>query len=158
MAGKIEGPKIKKIIEMFEGKYKIESSLSCAKSGCIKSALPKNSKNPDDNGIYEPDVILRKNNDIEAIIEIETDPVRKTLVGACIMADYCIETDQPGEKAKLFFIIGDPRSKSGKEGLKQFPDFEKREVIAKQYVKNVCIDFIRGDNEWMKELKKKMNL
>jgi len=45
-----------------------------------------------DKGIYRPDIILRekRNGEITHIIEVETSKAGKSVVGAAILADYCI--------------------------------------------------------------------
>ena len=68
---------------------------------------------------YQPDVILKSGsapNDILYIIEVECDPVRKAVVGACLLADCSIE-EVRAAKAGLIFII---YSKNGKKQIDNF--------------------------------------
>ena|ERR1019366_4307290 len=68
---------------------------------------------------YQPDVILKGlnvPNDIRYIIEVEGDPVRKAIVGACLLADCSVEEMQ-STRAGLIFIV---YSKSGKRQLNNF--------------------------------------
>ena len=131
MAGKIESKIIKKIEQKFKSKYKIISSYRQGK----ENGLPVKTKEK----IYFPDLILKdkKSGIIKHIIEVETDPVRKSIVGASILADYCIGLDQPRKKIRLSFIIGNKETKSGRSGLKQLPDFQKRKSIIEKYLKNI---------------------
>lgn len=71
---------------------------------------------------YQPDVILKslKNpNKIRYIIEVEGDPVRKALVGACLLADCSLEAMQEA-KAGLIFIV------YSEIGKKQINDFKAK--------------------------------
>jgi len=70
---------------------------------------------------YQPDVILKSlnaPNDIRYIIEVECDPTRKAVVGACLLADCSIE-EMRAAKAGLIFII---YSKNGKRQINNFKD------------------------------------
>jgi len=82
--------------------------------------------------IYQPDVLVRnrRSKNIAYIIEIENDPVRKALVGASVLADYCIKIMQKA-KPVLVFVIYSP------EGIKQIPNFKEKVNIAKRYCKNL---------------------
>src|ERR1700738_3882788 len=62
---------------------------------------------------YQPDVILRSlndPNDIRYIIEVENDPTRKTIVGACLIADCSVKAMQDATAGLIFIVY----SKSGK--------------------------------------------
>ena len=75
---------------------------------------------------YQPDVVLRsltEPSNVRYIIEVECDPVRKAMVGACLLADCSVEAMQH-TKAGLIFVI---YSKSGKKQINNFKD--KVEVI-----------------------------
>ena len=68
---------------------------------------------------YQPDVVLKSlndPNDIRYIIEVENDPVRKAIVGACLLADCSIQ-ERRGKPAGLIFII---YSENGKRQIKNF--------------------------------------
>lgn len=68
---------------------------------------------------YQPDVVLKsltEPNDIRYIIEVECDPVRKALVGACLLADCSLKAMQDA-KAGLIFIV---YSKKGKTQINDF--------------------------------------
>ncbi len=68
---------------------------------------------------YQPDVILKEQNgakDVRYIIEVENDPMRKVIAGACLLADCCLEKMQKA-KAELLFIVF---SKNGKQQIKSF--------------------------------------
>ncbi|MGD8524544.1 MAG: hypothetical protein PVF56_25590 [Desulfobacterales bacterium] len=82
--------------------------------------------------IYQPDVLLRKrkSKNIAYIIEVENDLVRKALVGASVLADYCIGKMQKVKPALVFVIYS-------REGIKQIPNFREKIKIAKKYCKNL---------------------
>jgi len=68
---------------------------------------------------YQPDVILREQTgtkDVRYIIEVENDPMRKAIAGACLLADCCLEKMQKA-KAELLFIVF---SKNGKQQIENF--------------------------------------
>jgi hypothetical protein len=60
--------------------------------------------------VYQPDIILKKkdSNEIAFIIEVENDPMRKALVGASILADYCVGQLKQTEKPILVFVVYTP--------------------------------------------------
>jgi hypothetical protein len=75
---------------------------------------------------YQPDVILRSlshPNDIRYIIEVENDPMRKAIVGACLLADCSLEQMQDATAGLIFIIY----SENGKKQISNFKD--KVEVI-----------------------------
>jgi len=75
---------------------------------------------------YQPDVILRSlsdPNDIRCIIEVENDPMRKAIVGACLLADCSLEQMQDATAGLIFIIY----SENGKKQIKNFKD--KVEII-----------------------------
>lgn len=59
-----------------------------------------------DTHLYEPDVIVwdKKGSVILKIIEIECDPVRKSIVGAAILADYCLKFRKQLVKPDFYFL------------------------------------------------------
>ncbi len=68
---------------------------------------------------YQPDVILRERTgkkEVRYIIEVENDPMRKVIAGACLLADCSLEKMQRA-KAKLIFIV---YSKDGKQQIENF--------------------------------------
>lgn len=140
MAGPIETRTITTIENRFSEKYTVLTS-----SKKQETDLPIKGQKI----LYRPDVILRdkKSDRIEYIIEIETDPVRKSIVGACILADYCVGIDQLGQKPRLFFIIGNKFSDSGRKGLKQLPHFQRRGIVAEKYIKNIQLPIIIDTEE-----------
>lgn len=107
---------------------------------------------------YQPDVILKSlsgPNDIRYIIEVEGDPVRKAIVGACLLADRSVE-EMRAKRAGLIFII---YSKGGK---KQINDFRaKVEVIRRRLLHLSSIqvvtdaDFKRGKGFEIRSTRKK---
>jgi hypothetical protein len=79
---------------------------------------------------YQPDVVLKSRqdpNDIRYIIEVEHDPIRKAIVGACLLADCSVE-EMKGEPAELIFIV---YSESGKRQISNF--IQKVDVIKKRF-------------------------
>lgn len=101
--------------------YDIQPEIGC------KLRLPNSQ-----NGIYEPDIVLKDKNGtrIRFIIEIEKDPMRKSIVGAAILADYSINQIQTNP-AELIFIIYDPK------GISQIHNFKQRITIVKPYCNNI---------------------
>ena len=82
--------------------------------------------------VYQPDVILRSDaNEVLYIIEVENDPVRKALVGACILADYSIKALRQQAKPILIFIV------YSEEGIRQMGNFRDKLEIAKEYCKDL---------------------
>ena len=97
---------------------------------------------------YFPDVLLidKKSKEIKYIIEVETDPVRKALVGSAITADYCLSIDKQKRKPKMFFIIGE-------KGLNQLHNFKFRENIINKYTKNIKNSIIGKKEDIFKKIK-----
>lgn len=81
------------------------------------SNLPKfNGVAHRDKSIYRPDIILRekRNGEITHIIEVETSKAGKSVVGAAILADYCIgdhmsrgEDNQSSVPHMVFVFLGE---------------------------------------------------
>jgi len=140
MAGAIEAEIITRIETLFSEKYTVSTS-----SGKQETGSPRNAEKV----LYRPDVILRdkKSDRVKYIIEIETDPVRKALVGACILADHCMGIEQPGEKPKLLFIIGNRFTDSGIKGIRQLSHFQIRGKVAEKYMKNIQLPIIIDTQE-----------
>lgn len=68
---------------------------------------------------YQPDVVLKsltEPNDVLYIIEVECDPTRKAIVGACLLADLSIEEMQAAAAGLIFIIY----SKNGKKQIANF--------------------------------------
>jgi hypothetical protein len=81
---------------------------------------------------YQPDVVIRTKNGkrkIKYIIEVEGKPTRKSIVGACILANDKLKT--LNSTAKLYFVIYLPN------GVSQIGDFKAKVKIAKQYCGNL---------------------
>jgi hypothetical protein len=77
---------------------------------------------------HQPDVILKnKGAEIEYIVEVENDPVRKTVVGASVLADACLRALKQKKKPQLYFVI------YTQEGIKQIPNFREKIKIVKPY-------------------------
>lgn len=55
---------------------------------------------------YEPDIVIKVNGKITHIIEVETDPVRKALVGGACTAAYFIDKHFKDLKPRLYFAVG----------------------------------------------------
>ena len=68
---------------------------------------------------YQPDIVLKsitEPKDVRYIIEVECDPVRKAIVGACLLADCSIEEMQETPAGLIFIIY----SESGKKQISNF--------------------------------------
>ena len=104
-----------RILERFEGKFHV----SIENRGRI--SLPDK-----DRHWYQPDVIL-SSHEIEYIIEVECDPMRKVIVGACVLADASIKELHQQVKPKLIFVV------YTEQGIKQIGNFKDKIDIAKPY-------------------------
>jgi len=84
---------------------------------------------------YKPDITLRDSTTkaITHIIEIEKDPTRKAVVGAAILADYCMRLLKQDSKPCLIFAI------YGTNGKAQISHFQKRAEVARDYRKLIEI-------------------
>lgn len=93
----------------------------------IEAEIDKQNQLPDSSQRwYQPDVVIKnKNGGIEYIIEVESDPIRKAIVGASILADASLKA--LNENGKLYFVIYDPK------GIKQIHKFQAKAEIAKRY-------------------------
>lgn len=77
---------------------------------------------------YQPDVILRDaRGEIRYIIEVESDPVRKALIGASILADYSIGALGQRTKPRLIFVV------YTEQGVRQISNFREKLRIAALY-------------------------
>ena len=99
------------------------------------------------NHLYQPDVVLRdqQGGNIKYIIEIENDPVRKALIGASVLADYCVTIMNQMKKPRLIFII------YADSGIRQIPNFQKRLDVAKKYCKNLQSIDIYSEDDFKKQ-------
>ncbi len=124
------------IKKQYDGIYKIEAEID----GQVY--LPHRESH-----LYQPDVVLRDvpSDNIKYIIEVENDPVRKALIGASILADYCAKIMNQSIKPRLIFII------YADSGIKQIPNFVKRLDIAKQYCENLQRVDIYSEDDFKKQ-------
>jgi hypothetical protein len=108
---------------------------------------------------YQPDVILKSlgdPNDIRYIIEVENDPTRKAIVGACLLAD-CSLAEMQTATAGLIFVV---YSENGKHQINNFR--EKVKVIKDRCprLSSICVvtdeDFKRGKGFELAICKKKV--
>ena len=82
--------------------------------------------------VYQPDVVIyNRKGDIEYIIEIENDPVRKALIGAAVLADHSIFLLKQKKKPKLLFVV------YSINGIRQMHNFKEKLVIARRYCSNL---------------------
>jgi len=88
----------------------------------VLAEIDKTNYLPDrDRHWYQPDVVLRSRKNpknIRYIIEVENDPMRKAIVGACLLAD-CSVKEMCSEPAALIFIV---YSEIGRRQIKNFKD------------------------------------
>jgi len=84
---------------------------------------------------YEPDVLILKNGKITHIVEVETDPVRKALVGGAYTAAYFIDKHFKDSKPKLCFAVG----KKDIE-YKQLPKQQARRRVINRWCENIFSD------------------
>ena len=84
------------ISESFKDSYKVSTR---------RNNLPRPLR---DEAVYRPDIIVRDNEtkEIMYIIEVETsDKSGKSIVGATILADYCVGVESPKTKPTLIFVF-----------------------------------------------------
>lgn len=139
MAGTIEKEFIEELIGTFNG-------INGVKVISKKSELPKEFK---ENGFfYEPDVVILVNEKITHIIEVETNPVRKALVGGACTCAYFVKKNLSNVKPKLYFAIGD-------KGLNQLHSFQARKKILEEFFKIYFSDMHIDSQQQILELLKK---
>lgn len=77
---------------------------------------------------YQPDLLMRNTDgEIEFIVEVEGDPVRKSIVGASMLAEATIHALDQHVRPTLFFVIYKPI------GIKQIHSFLAKIEIIKPY-------------------------
>jgi len=118
---------------MREGHKNVQNWIKTTYSGkyIVETEVDKQNKLPETaRRWYQPDVIMKnKNGGIEYIIEVESDPTRKAIVGASILADASLKA--LNEIARLYFVIYHP------DGILQIQNFRAKAEIAKQYCRNI---------------------
>lgn len=126
MAGKKEGKILRRLEKIFAKEFAVATRPN-------ETRLPLRQKRTD-GPCYEPDMVLRRTGSqvISHIIEVETDPVRKNLVGAAVLCDYFVSQLRQRRKPQLLFVIG-------KEGLRSINRFRDRIAIARRYVTNIRV-------------------
>lgn len=65
--------------------------------------------------IYDPDMIARKNGEITHIVEIESSEAGRSVIGAALLADYCIQYHKENGMQRrnpylVFAILGEQAS------------------------------------------------
>jgi hypothetical protein len=110
------------IARRHRGKYHIEAEIHG------QNRLPDRERH-----WYQPDVILRnRKGEIEYIIEVENDPMRKALVGASVLADACMkEIRQRKKPALIFFVV------YMEQGIKQIPNVDGKIALVKPYCRSL---------------------
>jgi hypothetical protein len=118
---------------MREGHKNVQNWIKKTYSGkyIIEAEVDEQNKLPDAaHRLYQPDVIIKnKNGEIKYIIEVESDPTRKAIVGASILANESLKA--LNEIAKLYFVIYHP------DGIRQIHNFRAKAEIAKKYCRNI---------------------
>src|SRR3990170_2911318 len=82
---------------------------------------------------YEPDVVILVDDKITHVVEVETDPVRKALVGGACTCAYFTKKNLSNEKPKLYFAIGE-------RGSEQLAKFQARKKILDEFFKEIFSD------------------
>ena len=111
-----------------------------------KSDLPDVFK--EDTFSYEPDVVILVDGKITHIIEVETDPVRKALVGGACTCAYFVKKTLSNYKPKLYYAIGD-------KGSKYLYNFQARKKILEEFFKMYFSDIQIDSLQQILELLKK---
>lgn len=105
MPGYREKKFIDELRELVKGRSEIELILE--KGDLPKEFTERFGEWKGDGFSYEPDVVIKVNGKITHIVEVETDPVRKALVGGAYTAAYLIDKHFKDLKPKLYFAIGE---------------------------------------------------
>lgn len=95
---------------------------------------------------YEPDVIIRdQHGEIRFVVEVEASGtiVRKSVVGAAILADYSIGVLPQNTKPTLYFVVCSDQAK------KCIGRIRDRIRIARQYCANLADIVVCTDTEFM---------
>jgi hypothetical protein len=93
---------------------------------------------------YQPDVVLKsltEPNDVRYIIEVECDPVRKAIVGACLLADCSVEEMQDAAAGLIFIIYSE-------KGNEQIDDFKNKVEIIRDRCPHLSSIQIVTDEEF----------
>lgn len=139
MAGRIEKEFVEKLTKSFN---RIHGGEVITK----KAELPEEFK--ETTFSYEPDVVIRVNGKITHIVEVETDPIRKALVGGACTCAYFVKKYLLGEKPKLYFAIGE-------KGSKYIDKFQARNKILDEFFRAIFSDIRIGRQQEIFELLKK---
>jgi hypothetical protein len=92
---------------------------------------------------YQPDVLLKNSSDeIKYIIEVENDPMRKSIVGASILADASINELKQNTRPRLIFIVYTD------QGIKQMQNFKDKIDVARSYFKSLADAEIFSEDEF----------
>src|SRR3990172_11103448 len=94
MPGHIEKKFIDELIRVFNG-------INGVRIISEKHNLPDDFKEKDFE--YEPDVVIFVNGKLTHIVEVETCPVNKALVGGACTCAYFVKKRQYNDKPKLYF-------------------------------------------------------
>ncbi len=108
---------------------KIKKAWSLKFQVCCEEIDGQNRLPSWEDDIYRPDILVKSkhNGEILYIIELQNSG-RKAVVGASILADYCLKIMRQKIKPNLTFLVNSER------GIKQLQNFRARCEIAKQYV------------------------
>jgi len=137
--GHIENKFIEKLIGTFNG-------INGVRVISKKSELPNVFK--EEAFFYEPDVVILVDKKITHVVEVETDPVRKALVGGACTCAYFVKKNLSNVKPKLYFAIGD-------KGLNQLHRFQARKKILEDFFKMYFSDIQIDSQQQILELLKK---
>jgi hypothetical protein len=127
------GPLEKKFIDELRRLVKGHSKIKLIWE---KKYLPEEFSEKFGEGIsYEPDVVIKVKGKITHIVEVETDPVRKALVGGACTAAYFVDKHFKGLKPKLYFAVGE----KGKE-YRQLKKQQARLLVINNWCENIFSD------------------
>lgn len=109
------------IVRRYRNKYDVGAEIYA------QNRLPD-----DERHWYQPDVVLRnRKGEIEYIIEVENDPMRKAIVGASVLADACIKQLRQRKKPTLLFVV------YMKQGIRQIANFDQKIELVKPYCQSL---------------------
>jgi len=120
---------VKKVVEKLHSNFDVKAPFN----------LPKQNR-PE--SLYQPDAVAFKKGtgEIKLIIELETSAVRKSIMGAAILAQICVREMKQNSKPKLIFVL---KNKSDQEGIRKLNvRLEKMTEILKESYLDQPIDMV----------------
>jgi len=118
---------VKKVVEKLHSNFDVKAPFNLPKQNRAKS-------------LYQPDVVAfeKGTDEIKLIIELESSNVRKSIMGAAILAQICVKEKNQNSKPKLIFVL---KNKSDQEEIRKLNvRLEKMTEILKESYLDPPID------------------